>query len=92
MSNLEWRKVDELRLTSARIQDPNSISNEQQYVTNVQVAYEGAFLHIDARKTNEPQMPAATEYTVQVVPASAVEVIRYREEIKPDYDVLDSVF
>ncbi len=86
MSNLNWREVDEIRLHDAVIRKPNDQSRDADYLQQVRVAFDGGFVHIDARPTNVANSGVTTdEITVHVVPASAISVIRYREVPKSQH-------
>ncbi|PBC69664.1 hypothetical protein BX265_7002 [Streptomyces sp. TLI_235] len=80
MTDLKWRTVADLRLTpAAAIPNPNGTANSLTSLINTSVAIDNGLVHIDLRTING-QAPTDThaEYTVHVVPTSAVEYIRYQ--------------
>lgn len=79
MTTLNWLEVAELRLTDKLIPDPNEPSELRQQLRGVRVAVDGALLHVDPRAINLGEKRDDQEdYEVHVIPASAVEVMRYR--------------
>lgn len=78
--SLHWRKA-EIKLTEKLVPDPRAEHNLLSQLTNVRVAIEGSFVHIDARPNGEPAYPSQTEYNVTVVPATSVAKIVYRDQV-----------
>ncbi|MFJ6215052.1 hypothetical protein ACIQGZ_17205 [Streptomyces sp. NPDC092296] len=81
MTDLIWRTVRELRLTSPLVPDLSNSGKNLDLLYNVRVAIDGAFLHVDPRQEGGPDLrPGDTEFDVYVVPASSVERIHLREQ------------
>lgn len=80
MDNLKWRLAADLRLIpTAGIPNPNGNSNTLTALINTQVAIDNGLVHIDTRTVNgQTATDEHAEYTVHVVPTSAVEYIRYQ--------------
>ncbi|RSS32785.1 hypothetical protein [Streptomyces sp. WAC08241] len=87
MSELRWRNAD-VALNDKLIPNPNAAHDLLKSLTNVRVAVEGAFLHIDPQN-GEPAHVGQTEWEVYIVPASSVEKIRYRV---PALDPIAQIF
>lgn len=80
MTTLNWRDVTELRLTDRLIPNPNNESDLLKRLNSVRVAVEGPLIHVDPRSINHGEKrDDREEYDVYVLPASAIEMIRYRE-------------
>ena len=79
MSDLNWRIAD-VTLHTNLIPNPNAEHQLLQNIPGARVAIEGSFLHIDPQK-GEPRQHGQTEWNVFIVPANAVETIRYRTTV-----------
>lgn len=76
---LTWRKAD-VTLTEGLVPNPRAEHQLQYSLTNVSVAIEGAFLHIDPQSGTEAYAGQG-ESQVTIVPASSVRTIRYRVQV-----------
>ncbi|SFY52081.1 hypothetical protein [Streptomyces sp. F-1] len=81
MSNLHWRTAD-VELGDKLIPNPNAEHQLLDRLTNVLVAVEGAFLHIDARPNGQPAYPGQDTYDVHIVPAHLARRVTYKAELK----------
>jgi hypothetical protein len=80
MSFLNWRNVREIELFESIIPDPTDDSRLVKKLTNVSIAYDGGFIHIDPREADvAEQEDINAEFVVHAVPVSSVRVIRYLE-------------
>ena len=79
MSTLHWRTAD-VELTDKLVPNPNAEHQLLDRLSNVRVAIEDGFLHIDPRPNGEPVYPGQDTYTVQLIPAHLVRRISYRVE------------
>lgn len=80
MHTLNWRTVREITLQYPAVPDPNNTSQLLSNLKNVRVAFDGALVHIDPRRVDEPDHDQGnTEFPVYAVPASSVRVIHYME-------------
>ncbi|MFB6889431.1 hypothetical protein ACFCX4_08985 [Kitasatospora sp. NPDC056327] len=78
-NNLTWIEADELRLTSNLIPNPTNQSQLLNQLSSIRIALDNGFVHIDPRPTNGTvPVDRKAEYEVLVVPASAIESVRYR--------------
>lgn len=75
--SLTWRTAD-LTLADKLIPNPNSESQLLDRLSNVRVAVDAGFLHIDARPNGQPAYPGQTEYAVHIVPAHLVRTVVYK--------------
>lgn len=76
MSTLNWRRVREIHLTDKVIPNPNNASHLRDRLSEVRIALDNGFVHIDPRDLREPQL--GSEVEVYVVPASSVVTVAYR--------------
>jgi hypothetical protein len=85
MNPLQWREVREIELHQPTIPNPDASHQLLAKLLNVNVAFDGAMVHIDPRPTNAPDHEAHnSEFEVYVVPASAVRLIKYMETKKEE--------
>ncbi|MFF6903523.1 GNAT family N-acetyltransferase [Streptomyces hydrogenans] len=76
MSDLTWRTAD-VRLNTKLIPDPNATHMLQSDLTDVLVALDSGFVHIDPQR-GKPAYGHQSEWKIYIVPAGAVETISYR--------------
>lgn len=88
MSDLHWRTAD-VELADKLIPDPNAEHQLLDRLTQVRIAVEGAFLHIDPRPTNQPAYPGQDTYNVHIVPAHLVRRVTYRAEVKKEPEPIE---
>lgn len=75
MSDLTWRTAD-VDLKDKLIPDPNATHMFLDSLYNVYVALDNGFLHIDPQR-GKTEYPTQSEWSAYIVPASAVDRIRY---------------
>ncbi|MEU6597895.1 hypothetical protein [Streptomyces flaveolus] len=92
MSNLHWRTAD-VELGDKLIPNPTAANQFLDRLSQVLVAIEGAFLHVDARPNGQPTYPGQDTYDVHIVPAHLVRRVTYKAEVpKPPTPVEVQVF
>jgi hypothetical protein len=79
MSTLNWRTAD-VELHDGLVPNPRAEHELLSRLTAVRVAIEGSFLHIDPQN-NAPAWGGQTEYSVTIVPASAVKRLTYKAAV-----------
>ena len=75
--SLTWRTAD-VTLTEPLIPNPNAEHQLLARLSNVRVAVDAGFLHVDPRENGKPSYPGQTEATIHIVPAPLVRTVTYR--------------
>lgn len=92
MSDLKWRTAD-VELVDKLIPNPNAEHQLLDRLTNILVAVDAGFLHIDPRQNGQPSYPGQDTYSVHIVPAHLVRRVTYKAEVsKPPAPVEVQVF
>ena len=81
-ASLTWITAREVELTGKLIPRYNAESDLVDKLSNVRVAIEGPFLHIDPRPQSEPELAAGEEYDIYVLPAASVKRLHLRKTKK----------
>lgn len=91
MTTLNWRTVAEIRFTRSLIPQPRNQGQTTDSLSQVSVAVEGGFLHVDPRRVDDKNNAGVAD-DVFIVPATFVEYVKYVAEKDEDYDPLKSVY
>lgn len=88
MSTLQWRTAD-VELADKLVPQPNAEHQLLDRLSNVRVAIDNGFLHIDPRPNSAPAYPGNDTYTVQIVPAHLVRRVSYRVEPQTEPELIE---
>ncbi|MFE5140365.1 hypothetical protein ACFRDV_22255 [Streptomyces fagopyri] len=80
MPQLEWRTADVV-LRDKLIPDPRNESQLLDRLTQVKVAVDTGFLHIDPRRNGDVAFPGADTFSAYIVPAHQVLVVTYQAPV-----------
>lgn len=89
--SLTWRTADVV-LADKLIPNPNAEHQLWDRLTNVRVAVDAGFLHIDPRQDGKPSLPGQTEHAVYIVPAHLVRTITYKVPTEKDTPIEVQVY
>lgn len=89
--SLTWRTADVV-LADKLTPNPNSESQLWDRLSNVRVAVDAGFLHIDPRQDGKPSHPGQTEYAVHIVPAHLVRTVAYKVQTEKDTPIEVQVY
>ncbi|MCX5285953.1 hypothetical protein [Streptomyces sp. NBC_00198] len=84
MSTLNWRTAD-VRLTDKLIPNPSNESQLLNHLTQVRVAVDNGFLHIDPRRDGQATAyPDPDTFTAHIVPAHQVQLVTYKAPVSAE--------